>query len=90
MPVLLALSWLPQSTVPFSAAVALQTGTPMQNDLDEFFAMADFVNPGLLGSLKSFRSKCVPVLNLFATSSCVKTVVGEVRRVQRSRLSEGY
>ncbi|CAN0454260.1 unnamed protein product, partial [Hapterophycus canaliculatus] len=34
-----------------------QTGTPMQNDLDEFFAVADFVNPGLLGSLKSFRSR---------------------------------
>ncbi|CAB1102361.1 unnamed protein product [Ectocarpus sp. CCAP 1310/34] len=33
------------------------TGTPMQNDLDEFFAVADFVNPGLLGSLKSFRSR---------------------------------
>ncbi|CAM9590447.1 unnamed protein product [Ectocarpus sp. 6 AP-2014] len=33
------------------------TGTPMQNDLDEFFAVADFVNPALLGSLKSFRSR---------------------------------
>ncbi|CAM9725690.1 unnamed protein product [Scytosiphon promiscuus] len=33
------------------------TGTPMQNDLDEFFAVADFVNPGLLGNLKSFRSR---------------------------------
>lgn len=29
----------------------------MQNDLDEFFAVADFVNPGLLGSLKTFRSR---------------------------------
>lgn len=27
----------------------------MQNDLDEFFAIADFVNPGLLGDLRSFR-----------------------------------
>lgn len=35
----------------------LQTGTPMQNDLDEFFAVADFVNPGLLGTLKDFRSR---------------------------------
>ena len=35
----------------------LKTGTPMQNDLDEFFAVADFVNPGLLGSLKTFRSR---------------------------------
>lgn len=27
----------------------------MQNNLDEFFAMMDFVNPGLLGSLLSFK-----------------------------------
>ena len=30
------------------------TGTPMQNDLKEFYAMVDFCNPGVLGSLKSF------------------------------------
>ncbi|CAM9759137.1 unnamed protein product, partial [Choristocarpus tenellus] len=35
----------------------LLTGTPMQNDLDEFFSMADFVNPGILGDIKSFRSR---------------------------------
>ena len=35
----------------------MQTGTPMQNDLDEFFAVADFANPGLLGTLKGFRSR---------------------------------
>ncbi|XP_006761258.1 PREDICTED: DNA repair and recombination protein RAD54B isoform X1 [Myotis davidii] len=31
------------------------TGTPVQNDLQEFFALIDFVNPGILGSLSSFR-----------------------------------
>ena len=30
------------------------SGTPIQNDLSEFFMMVDFVNPDLLGSLKSF------------------------------------
>ena len=34
----------------------LLTGTPMQNDLKEFFAMVDFCNPGVLGTLKSFSN----------------------------------
>ncbi|GIX70202.1 DNA repair and recombination protein RAD54B [Caerostris extrusa] len=33
----------------------LLTGTPIQNDLAEFFSIVDFVNPGALGSLQSFR-----------------------------------
>lgn len=32
------------------------TGTPVQNDLEEFFAVCDFVNPGCFNSLASFRT----------------------------------
>ncbi|CAL7942975.1 unnamed protein product [Xylocopa violacea] len=34
----------------------LLTGTPIQNDLQEFFALIDFVNPGILGSNSEFKS----------------------------------
>ncbi|KAF2461809.1 SNF2 family N-terminal domain-containing protein [Lineolata rhizophorae] len=31
------------------------SGTPIQNDLSEFFVMVDFVNPGLLGKYATFK-----------------------------------
>lgn len=31
------------------------SGTPLQNDLHEFFIMIDFVNPGLLDTYANFR-----------------------------------
>ena len=41
----------------------LLTGTPMQNDLQEFFAMVDFTNPGCLGTQEEFRKNILfPVL----------------------------
>lgn len=33
----------------------LLTGTPMQNDLEEFFAMVDFTNPNVFGTPENFR-----------------------------------
>ena len=33
----------------------LLTGTPMQNDLQEFYSMVDFTNPGILGTCEEFR-----------------------------------
>eukprot|EP00899_Mesostigma_viride_P007949 jgi/Mesvir1/17155/Mv07580-RA.1 len=33
----------------------LLSGTPMQNDLDEFYAMVSFTNPGILGDQAAFR-----------------------------------
>lgn len=33
------------------------SGTPIQNELSEFFMMVDFVNPNLLGSYKSFMKE---------------------------------
>ena len=33
----------------------ISLGTPVQNDLQEFFTLIDFVNPGILGSLSAYR-----------------------------------
>ena len=32
----------------------VMTGTPIQNDLKEFFTLADFCNPGVLGMCETF------------------------------------
>ena len=41
----------------------LLTGTPIMNDLGEFFVMADFVNPGVLGYFKAFTKNFeVPII----------------------------
>ncbi len=42
------------ASVPCRRRVLL-SGTPMQNDLDEFYAMVDFTNPGVLGTPQYFR-----------------------------------
>ena len=42
--------------IPSAARVAL-TGTPVENDLDELWAILDWTTPGLLGSLGQFRAR---------------------------------
>ncbi|MFB6477286.1 DEAD/DEAH box helicase [Streptomyces virginiae] len=43
-------------TIPAPARVAL-TGTPVENDLSELWAVLDWTTPGLLGRLGTFRSR---------------------------------
>lgn len=39
------------------------SGTPIQNDLKEFFVMVDFLNPGLLGSFNNFnKDYIIPIV----------------------------
>lgn len=50
----------------------LLTGTPVQNDLKELFALCDFVNPGILGTPACFRYTVASVrkIGLFALFCC--------------------
>ncbi|MET9598541.1 DEAD/DEAH box helicase [Streptomyces sp. NPDC006459] len=43
-------------TIPATARVAL-TGTPVENDLSELWAVLDWTTPGILGRLGTFRSR---------------------------------
>ncbi|MEV0409364.1 DEAD/DEAH box helicase [Streptomyces sp. NPDC050448] len=43
-------------TIPASARVAL-TGTPVENNLSELWALLDWTTPGLLGPLTAFRAR---------------------------------
>lgn len=41
----------------------LLSGTPIQNDLNEFYTVVDFINPGILGSFSHFKKRFMnPIL----------------------------
>ncbi|KAJ2521282.1 hypothetical protein H4217_001493 [Coemansia sp. RSA 1939] len=58
------------------------TGSPLQNRLEEYWAMADFCRPGLLGDLRDFRASfAAPIAaGLYADSS------PGARRLSQTRL----
>ena len=66
----------------------LLSGTPMQNDLDEFFAMVDFANPGILGEAAVFRRRFSgPILTGREPSATEKQrKAGEEAGVELSRI----
>lgn len=70
----------------------LLTGTPVQNDLEEFFAMCDFVNPGCLNSLKSFRTVFAnPIItSRDANASSAAVRLGEARTAELSRITKRF
>ena len=68
------------------------SGTPIQNDLSEFFMMVDFVNPDLLGSLKTFTKEFeVPIIKSRQPAALRKDVeIGEARSEELASLTSTF
>lgn len=66
------------------------SGTPIQNDLGEFFVMIDFVNPGLLGSYQTFKKEFEnPILRARMPDATKKEKEkGAARSTELSRLTD--
>uniref|UniRef100_A0A3Q3EDH0 RAD54 homolog B n=1 Tax=Labrus bergylta TaxID=56723 RepID=A0A3Q3EDH0_9LABR len=84
---------LKNSTIKTSSALCslsctrrvILTGTPVQNDLQEFYAIIEFVNPGILGSSTAYRKVYEePILRSRQPSL---RVLGEERAAELSRLT---
>ncbi|XP_029959373.1 DNA repair and recombination protein RAD54B [Salarias fasciatus] len=65
------------------------TGTPVQNDLQEFYAIIEFVNPGILGSSTGYRKVYEEPILRSRQPSCSEEerVLGEERAAELSRLT---
>lgn len=71
----------------------LLTGTPIQNDLTEFYTMANFTNPGILGDLKSFQKKFIKPILDSRDSSCTNNLLrkkGKQRSEELMRLTNSF
>ncbi|GAB7105463.1 DEAD/DEAH box helicase [Streptomyces phaeofaciens JCM 4814] len=65
-------------TIPSPARVAL-TGTPVENNLSELWALLDWTTPGLLGPLKSFRARHARVVENGEDAQAVERLARLVR-----------
>uniref|UniRef100_A0A8D2Q142 RAD54 homolog B n=1 Tax=Varanus komodoensis TaxID=61221 RepID=A0A8D2Q142_VARKO len=65
------------------------SGTPVQNDLQEFYALIEFVNPGILGSLSAYRKVYEEPIRRSREPSATKEEIelGERRAEELARLT---
>lgn len=68
------------------------SGTPIQNDLSEFFMMVDFVNPDLLGSFKTFTKEFeIPIVKSRQPSASKKDLAkGEAKSQKIASLTSNF
>ncbi|XP_034981936.2 DNA repair and recombination protein RAD54B [Zootoca vivipara] len=65
------------------------TGTPVQNDLQEFYALIEYVNPGILGPLSAYKKVYEePILRSREPSATKEEIeLGERRAAELTRLT---
>ncbi|EGC33642.1 hypothetical protein DICPUDRAFT_36354 [Dictyostelium purpureum] len=70
----------------------LLTGTPIQNDLVEFYSMVDFCNPGSLGSLASFKKNFINPINKSRESTGNPKDIenGTKKSIELSKLTKSF
>ncbi|KAL5523808.1 hypothetical protein ACEPAG_7981 [Sanghuangporus baumii] len=68
------------------------SGTPIQNDLSEFHAMADFCNPGLLDDYSTFRKVFEnPILKSRAPGCSAKELeIGKARQAHLQAIAKSF
>ena len=68
------------------------SGTPIQNDLSEFFSMINFVNDGCLGTYKSFMKNFeTPIVKSRQPNALEKDVeLGEARSEELAQLTSAF
>ncbi|KFY05883.1 hypothetical protein V492_08248, partial [Pseudogymnoascus sp. VKM F-4246] len=72
--------------------VIILSGTPLQNDLTEFFVMVDFLNPTLLKSANSFKKNFeMPILRSRQPNASEREIeLGEARQAELSEMTQQF
>lgn len=66
----------------------LLTGTPIQNDLSEYYTIIDFVNPGILGTFSEFQKEYLrPILKAREKGCILKDLLREGKRKSQKLIS---
>ncbi|KIW04886.1 uncharacterized protein PV09_04061 [Verruconis gallopava] len=68
------------------------SGTPLQNDLSEFYTMVDFVNPNLLGKYSAFKREFeIPILQSRVPHATTRNIEkGEARSEELAQLTSQF
>lgn len=65
------------------------SGTPIQNDLEEFFTIIDFINPGILGSFNMFKKEFIaPIMRSRDVNAKYNDMIMEMGKSKSTELIE--